>query len=749
MVLDPNKLTRNELVQLVNSTTLGESITRSRLERQMNRAGRRWHDGRHVHLLDYLRWLAREIDKPTKPKINARAADLARKNSDTWRSQNIAPLPDVADLVRRARAVASFRFFCETYFAAACPRAWSADHLRIIDQIERAVKNGGLFAFAMPRGSGKTTLARLAALWAVLGGYRPFVCLIGGSQERAIELLAPIRKAILENPLLLADFPQAIHPLRCLQNNARRQIGQHIDGKPTYCTWAADKLVFPTVEGSESSGAIIAVTSLDANMRGQQHTTMDGRILRPSLVLLDDPQTRQSARSPSQTRYRLQLLTGDVLGMAGPGESIAAVLTCTKIYAGDLADQVLDRQKNPEWQGECTKLVYTFPHAEKLWDEYARVRAEGLRTGQGLAPATAFYSANREAMDAGAIVAWPQRFDPQKEISALQHAMNLKLRDEEAFAAEYQNEPATEQFEDERLSADDVTEKITGRPRGEVPQACTRVTAFIDVHDKLLFWCVCAWEEDFTGYVIDYGSFPDQKRLYFTLRDATHTLPASFPGAGREGAIQAGLEQLATNLLVTPWARTDGAILHIERLLIDSGYLPAVANAVAIKAGPAVLLSKGMGLRAGNKPMTSYTHRPGERHGWNWYIPNVSRSSEFRHVAFDANSWKTFIHARLATFAGDKGALTLFGKKPDQHRLFAEHVADAETYVVTEGQGRRVHEWRAKPSKPDNHWFDCLVGCAVAASIAGAKTPGEAAPARQRKRYTQDDLRRTPSWSRM
>jgi len=122
------------------------------------------------------------------------------------------------------------------------------------------------------------------------------------------------------------------------------------------------------------------------------------------------------------------------------------------------------------------------------------------------------------------------------------------------------------------------------------------------------------------------------------------------------------------------------------------GLSARVANAVAIKAGPAVLLSKGMGLRAGNKPMAAYTRRPGERHGHNWYIPNVSRSSEFRHVAFDANSWKTFVHARLATIAGDHGALTLFGKKPEQHQLFAEHVADAESYVVTAGQGRTVHE---------------------------------------------------------
>jgi hypothetical protein len=195
---------------------------------------------------------------------------------------------------------------------------------------------------------------------------------------------------------------------------------------------------------------------------------MDGRTLRPSLVLLTIRRRGSPPARRRRQRYRLQLLTGDVLCMAGPGESIAAVLTCTKIYAGDLADQLLDRQKNPEWQGECTKLVYAFPSSEKLWDQYARLRAEGLRTGESLKPATAFYAAHREAMDAGAVVAWSERFDPKTELSALQHAMNLKLRDEEAFAAEYQNEPVMEQFEDERLTAEQVAEKITGRPRGEV-----------------------------------------------------------------------------------------------------------------------------------------------------------------------------------------------------------------------------------------------------------------------------------------
>jgi hypothetical protein len=75
--------------------------------------------------------------------------------------------------------------------------------------------------------------------------------------------------------------------------------------------------------------------------------------------------------------------------------------------------------------------------------------------------------------------------------------------------------------------------------------------------------------------------------------------------------------------------------------------------------------------------------------------------------------------------------------------MFAEHVANSEMWVDKTARGRTVREWSARPSKPDNHWFDCLVGCAVAASFLGIKIPNQDAVSggmRQRKRYTQADL---------
>ena len=43
--------------------------------------------------------------------------------------------------------------------------------------------------------------------------------------------------------------------------------------------------------------------------------------------------------------------------------------------------------------------------------------------------------------------------------------------------------------------------------------------------------------------------------------------------------------------------------------------------------------------------------------------------------------------------------------------------------MPTEGRGRKVDEWKLRPESHDNHWLDCTVGCAVAASMLGETLP--------------------------
>jgi hypothetical protein len=98
----------------------------------------------------------------------------------------------VANPDRRAAYERDFRRFCETYFPTAFTLAWLGDHLKVITKIEAAVLRGGQSAQAMPRGSGETTLAEIACVWAILYGDRHFVCLIGATADKVRSMLAAL-----------------------------------------------------------------------------------------------------------------------------------------------------------------------------------------------------------------------------------------------------------------------------------------------------------------------------------------------------------------------------------------------------------------------------------------------------------------------------------------------------------------------------------------------------------------------------
>jgi hypothetical protein len=762
MPIDPRQLRPGELARLLNSTPLGFVVSERQLHRHRTRAGFRVAadgDAGKVDLFRYVAWLVTTrhealADAARQPEgltgyeaIKERARQ--RNAMLSFSGRDIGDLPEVADTARKERAARDFRFFCETYFPQTFHLKWSDDHLKVIAKIEQAVLEGGLFAMAMPRGSGKTSLCETACLWALVYGHREFVALVGSDEEHAAGMLESIKAELENSEVLGADFPEVCHPIRSLEGIHQRASGQLYQGKQTHIGWTAREIVLPTIPGSAASGSIIRVAGITGRIRGMKHKRVDGVSVRPSLVLIDDPQTDESARSPSQCESRERILAGAILGLAGPGKKIAGLMTLTVVRPDDLADRILDREKHPQWQGERTKMIYAFPAREALWQRYAEIRAEGLRSDRGIKAATEFYRQHRTAMDEGAVVAWPERFN-HDEFSALQHAMNLKLQNEAAFFAEYQNEPLPEvKASDDLLSADQIAAKVNGHQRGQVPLGCTRLTMFVDVQGKALFYLVAAWEDDFTGYVIDYGTEPDQKAAYFTLRDLRRTLATAAPRAGVEGAIYAGLERLIGATVAREWRRDDGAMVRIDRCLIDANWgssTDVVYQFCRQSPHAGVLMpSHGRYVGASSIPFSDYKRKRGERVGLNWRVPVVTGKRAVRHVVFDTNYWKSFVHARLTVPMGDPGCLSLYGSKPESHRLIAEHLT-SEYRVKTEGRGRTVDEWKLRVDGLDNHWLDCLVGTAVAASMHGAVlfgTDAEATPRRRLRLSTLQHGRKT------
>jgi hypothetical protein len=632
MSIDLKHIKTAKLAALLNSTRLGEVTSEARLRRNVIKAGLRVSDGRTINVVAYAAWLLQNWHQrysavqsggltgyeARKERERARFAQMSASGRD------IGDLPAVVNPDRKERASRDFRFFCEAYFPQTFRLAWSDDHLKIIAKIEQAVLRGGLFAMAMPRGSGKTTLAETACLWAILIGARDFVCLVGSDKDHAIIMLDSIRTECEVNELLLEDYPEAIYPIQCLERIANRAKGQTYHGLPTRINWVGDEIVMPTIQDSAASGAIIRVAGIEGRIRGMKYKRADGRSVRPSLVIIDDPQTDESARSPIQIKARMETLNGAILNLAGPGQKISGIMPCTVIRPADLADQILDRDKHPQWQGERTKMVYAFPIHEALWSKYAQLRSESFKNDGDGSEATEFYRQNRAAMDEGAVIAWPQRHNTD-ELSAIQHAMNLKLQDEAAFFAEYQNEPIPEQQGDaDLLTAEQIAEKFNGLSRGQIPIGCNHLTMFIDVQGKALFYAVAAWEDDFTGYIVDYGTWPDQKQPYFTLRNLTRTLTSVSSASGMEGIIYEGLDRLTSLHLSRQWRRDDGAYLTIERCLIDANWgqsTDVVYKFCRQSPHTAVLLpSHGKFVGASSIPFSEYVKKRGDRVGHHWQI---------------------------------------------------------------------------------------------------------------------------------
>ncbi len=653
------------------------------------------------------------------------------------RGRDIGEIPKVADQKRRDAALASFRVFLETYFPRVFRLKWSPDHILLIDNVESILRHGGKLAQGMPRGNGKTMILVRAPIYAALAKLRRYAVLVGATGPMALTLIKIVKSELSNNPLLAADFPEICHPVRCLRGISQRCLGQTYKGEQTHIEWSDHHVVLPTIADYGAVAVVIATASIEGAIRGHNHMTPDGDSLRPDVVVIDDPQTRESAKSPSQCVAREAIIEGDIVGLAGPDTEIAAFMGATVIERGDLADVYLDRRRKPEWRGVRCRAVRAMPTDVDRWDEYGRLLRESKECDGTGAEAQAYYLANRAAMDVGADITWPEQFPPSK-VSALQHAMDRFYESRPSFFAELQNspEPPGGEASESSIDAASVIGRLNGVPRGTVPERFTKLTGFVDIQKRALFWAVVAWQDDFTGAIVDYGCFPEQKSEHFAYANLRRTLSDEYPKANVNGQVFAALTALCSQLAGRNWPGALGESHRIAKILIDAnwGWSTTLVHDVIVahKDSSILMPSHGRAVGATDKPLSEYMREPGARVGLAWRVPPPKRRRTRRHVLWDGNFWKSFLAQRLSTPLGQAGAMTLPGKEPNRHRLLADHLA-AERPVAVESRGRKIEEWKLAQVHRDNHWLDCVVGCAVAASMEGCALGATSAPVRVRR----------------
>lgn len=670
---------------------------------------------RQVQLLAILK--ARALERWHGNPVSERDTDAARKRDKRSESARIE-IPAVVNMPRRLEALADPVTFLRTYFANRYELDFGPHHRFIIDTVVSRARNGGRQAVAAPRGCGKSELVKGLLVYLMLAELIRFPLAVAATSSLAKRLFRDFRSKFATNQLLYDDFPEVCHPVRCLEGAPQRAARQHIDGKLTNIVWtSSDYVRFADVPGSPFGGVKMAYFGLDAAFRG---VNIDGD--RPDFVLIDDPETQESANSDDQIAGREETLDKDIAGLAGQQSSMAIVTLTTVQNAKCLSFRLTDRKLKPSHNGVRFGMVRQWPKRMDLWEEYITLRRANQEGGDEYGKgAIQLYLDNWDAMNDG--VEMLVDYYVEVEIdgvqlvhSAIQQAFN-KIADTSlgAYKSEYQNDPdPDEQPDTVGLTAGKVASRISGFLQGDRHPETELVTVGLDIGKYYSHWAKVAWHGNAIGHVIDYGVMET---------------PGMMTADNKQAVIAALLPALLQ------WRIDIAADGLPDFCLIDSGdYTDAIYEFVRQVGGTPFAASKGWD--------NNRLHMPKQRTADK--IPfqecYASHQPTERIWLYNVNTehWKQWVHERFATATLDEnqipnaGTLSLYAAPGDRrrHLSFSQHIVAEERRDVFE-QGKGIKRKWTVVNK-NNHYLDATaLACAAAGCLGVRVVPRIALPTQQ------------------
>jgi hypothetical protein len=630
------------------------------------------------------------------------------------------PLP--VDMERRTRCLEDPLLFLRTYFANTFYQPFTKDREAMLRSIVDAAQYGGDYAIAGPRGEGKTRLAVYGALYLMFANLSPFPVVIGKSQTKAQNELKTIKDRLQQNDLLLSDFPEVAMPFKAVGGWSSRCRLQTVAGRATNIEIASDHIIFPTITIDMLSedwpeecvpcslGQVISSLGIDGPIRGTNY-----RDARPTLAILDDIESKESAQSETVIESNEQIIEKDIGGLGGSGRRVSRVMLCTTQNRKCIAYRYTDREQKPSWNGKRFRKMVEKPARTDLWERYVELRLNKDGDDPDAREAFRFYRDNREAMDAGCEISNPYSFDDRThsdgdplEISAIQAYYN-RIADfgTESVATEDDNDPPeTTGPEGTGISAALVASRLSGLTRHTCPINTTCITAGIDIGKYACHWTAIAWTNNATGVVIDYGVAEVANTNVQSSNDAI------------ERAIYKTLLDFRDWLINVEFVDSAGAIRQIDSCFCDSGdYTQSVYEFVRQIQHQRFYPTKGIGRY--KSPTPSETVRVGTH----LHASYLAADKVWLHL-LDVDYWKRFVHERFLTptfndenmlRAGSLSLYELQGSK--SHLSFAQHIV-AEEWVsdFKEGKGERCY-WINH--NRNNHWLDSTAMAAAAASRHG------------------------------
>lgn len=627
----------------------------------------------------------------------------------------IGDLPEWHDAANIARIMADPVWACWHYFPEWFTRAPSDLTRSVINAVWQVMIHGGNQSIGVHRGGGKSTITKALLILAGLCGIVHYAVCFGASAPAAKQIRRDIVRQLEQNPRLLEDFPAACIPLRVLGGKSQRAAGQTYQGERTYIRYEGDIFQLAQIPGAASSGFLLKCTGVDSGFLG----LIDNGV-RPDFVLGDDIQSLDVAASDDMVKSLEESVRQGFQALGGKDNPLRIVILATCTRENDFSDRVLSPEIYPEYSGLRPGLVRNWGTGLDLWETYVELWKQDQRDGdKRFAKATAFYEANRAAMDAGVEVSDPDFYVHGTELSAIQSAWHARITmGDNGYFAQIENRPVSPRTTLYDLTPVMVARSLNRLRRRECPAWANGVFAFSDVGYDKLRWGVVAFGSRMRAAVLDYGFYPERGIV----------VPKNSSPQATMDFLWRNMSELCQIWSNGVWMRGDTP-MRIIAAGFDRGYEPgSIQQFCAARATsypfPVVPL-RGQGWSQW-RPYNKNTIRA----GWNTQMVRTIEGfapGEFINVRTDF--WKeTVQRAFLCDSPDAPGACSLWGTDPRSHAEFGDQLCGE--ILADKGKGSAGTEFWKFVMRPgsQNHLLDMMVGNYALAGFFGLIRPDDDNP---------------------
>ena len=477
---------------------------------------------------------------------DARRDFESRRRDEKRREQNdIGEIPPIQNPERRKAAEKDPVLWLTTYLPEHFFLPFSQTQERFVRVADAAIRNRAWQNVNACRGFGKTTDLSGLMLKAHLTGwtrYGLYIVAVDGmcgdsSNFFSEALFEPLIKLDEDDPNdngwhpekpLCQDYPEVCYPIACRDGVAQRPLMYH--GRQTKIVISPNKIVFPVIPGSKSSGSILYFVSISSReIRGRRHIIPGEGTYRPDIVMLDDIQSDGVAKSEVQVSDIMTVIRKSVEGLAGSDRKTGRkqpLIILSALTQNQPLDVAIQMKERPEYCTQVYSFLKSTPTDFSAWKKYRDYRADLYfrhSDEKKVVPLLKrYYTQHREELEENCVADNPESYT-EKQVSAIHYALDFWCTSgEAAFWCELQNDAnrASQERDGELTPVVVIRKKRPNLPdhdtqiplkRYWLPKGTVATTAFIDCGEHYLNYEVLAFGERYSwAHVVDFGIWPDQ-----------------------------------------------------------------------------------------------------------------------------------------------------------------------------------------------------------------------------------------------